>query len=613
VATPNTLKILIVEDDRTSRFVLRRMIEALGDHEIHEAEDGLRAWEKLDAGLVPDLCFLDFNMPRMNGVELLRRIRVDSRWGKMRVCFCSVVRDRNLVFQAAVLKPNDYILKPYTRETIQAQVQRALGAPNPAESLEVADNVCTRLGIDHSTYLNRLNGLLQEVREAIGRLPTMLMRFDIGSVITTLERMRSQSQQLGIRRIAKLSDSLLRIFESSGGSRSQRDVTREEAAGHFQQWLSQSADQVMQSIQDLRTEVLNIERIGSQAFRNAAAGIGPDNKQTTSEQLERDELIQVLSDVFQQGKLIAAARTSKSRSLSVPVKASLLGKDSAKTLGTLTSKVSFSLTILDPETGKAVEDCRKITDLLKFLSLPLDSSTRWIPDAAVRMLESERSSRNEQGILLLRHAIGSDLDAFMVKQEAAIRENLAMFYAQSGAEGGPSEEQVQEIVSDVRERLQPAVDGQLTSEVSYTVLDLGNLAEAKEDERWASPRSLLYHTAVLHRRALADPAFDRAFKFSTFDRKTFLKAMDVFGDSCGCCVDRERAAKELQQLEDIEASPVSEFEKCRMIWAIIKFQPANPKESPLGTLPAPAAAAAAAAAASSREFAPSAITESADI
>jgi hypothetical protein len=50
-----------------------------------------------------------------------------------------------------------------------------------------------------------------------------------------------------------------------------------------------------------------------------------------------------------------------------------------------------------------------------------------------------------------------------------------------------------------------------------------------------------------------------------------------------------------------------------MIWAIIKFQPANPKESPLGTLPAPAAAAAAAAAASSREFAPSAITESADI
>lgn len=605
---PTTLRVLIVEDDRTSRFVLRRMIEALGDHEIHEAEDGLRAWEKLDGGLLPDLCFLDFNMPRMNGVELLRRVRADTRFGKMRVCFCSVVRDRTLVVQAAVLKPNDYILKPYSREAIQAQVQRALGAPNPSDSLEIADVVCNRLGIDHGTYLTRLNGLLQEVRDATARMPTLLMRFDVGGVVCLLGRIRSTSQQLGIRRIGKLSDSLIRAMEASGGIPPFRDLSKEEAAGQFHQWLSHSADQVMQAIQDMRNEVLNIERLATQAFQNAAAGGGPGGQVCTSEQLERDELIQVLSHVFQHGKLVAASRSSRSRSLNVPIKASLLGKDSAKTMGALTSKVSFSLTILDPETGKAVEDCRKVTDLIKFLSLPLDASTRWIPDAAVRLLEAELSARNDQGVMLLRAAIGSNIDEYLAKQEVIVRENLTQFYQQSGAAGGPSEKQVVEILADIRERLQPAVNGKLTNEVLYTVLDLGNLGEAKDDQRWAAPRSLLYHTAVLQRSAFVDPAFDRAFKFSTFARDAFLKSMDVFGDSFVSSSDKERAKKELQQLEDIDASPVGEFEKCRLIWGVVKALTVNLRQ-PMTAAPA----AIETPMHESAEFAPLGFTGAADI
>jgi hypothetical protein len=67
---PKPLRILIVEDDKTSRIVLRHILEALGDQEIYEAEDGLKAWEMLNGGLVPQLCFLDLNMPRMNGIEL---------------------------------------------------------------------------------------------------------------------------------------------------------------------------------------------------------------------------------------------------------------------------------------------------------------------------------------------------------------------------------------------------------------------------------------------------------------------------------------------------------------------------------------------------------------
>lgn len=571
MSTPSPLQILIVEDDRTSRFVLRRIIEALGTHEIHEAEDGQKAWDKLLGGLMPDLCFLDFNMPRLNGLELLRRIRADPRFAALKVCFCSAVRDRHLIVQAAALKPNDYILKPYSREAIQAQVQRIQGAPNASESLEPESGVCSRLGIDHSTYQARLDALLEEVRTTTVRLPTLLMRFDVVGVVTSLERARTAAQQLGARRIFRLVDNLRRSFEREGSLPTTREASRDEANAHFQQWLSRSADHLMQGIQELRSEVQAIERLNQAGGADGEAGKqGRAVPAISPEEREIEIMVQALAEVFQRGRLIAASRTSRSRSLSVPIKASILGEDSAQTLGAVTRKTSFSLTILDPDTAKAVDDCRKVADLVKFLSLPLDGGARWIPDRAVALLESEIAARNSQGAMLLRHAIGEDVQAFLTRQEVLIRENLELLYRESGMSGAPSESQVEKILADIRERLQPALDGHLTNEVLYTTLELGNLLENRDDERWASPCLLLYHTALLQRSAYADSTFDRTFKFSTFDRQSFLESMNVFGDAFTRNPDAAHAENGIQQLEAINESPVSQFEKCRLLWAIIK-------------------------------------------
>ena len=136
-----SMRILIVEDDRTSRIVLRRVLEGIGNLEVIEAEDGLKAWEMLDHGLLPDLCFLDINMPRMNGLELLKRVRADKRLASLKVCFCSSVRDRQTIIQAASYQPDYYVLKPYTRGLIQEQVQKLRGAastqpsPKPAAAV----------------------------------------------------------------------------------------------------------------------------------------------------------------------------------------------------------------------------------------------------------------------------------------------------------------------------------------------------------------------------------------------------------------------------------------------------------------------------------------------
>ncbi len=570
MSDPIAIRVLIVEDDKTSRFVLRRILEGMGGLEIYEAEDGLKAWDMLNGGLLPQLCFLDFNMPRMNGVDLLKRIRADKRFAALKVCFCSAVRDRHLIVQAAALQPDNYILKPYARATIHAQVEKARGTPRPEESLESQADVCARLGIDPAAYDTRLNALMEEVRTLTTRLPTLLMQLDVSGAFSALDSTKRAAQDLGVRRIYKLADGLSRSFKSDAGLTDRRVESKEETAAKLQQWLSRSADNLMQMMRDMRGELVVVERLATTARLGPQTSGEELDTFKTRQQAELDALICTLSEVFRKGKLLAASKNIRAKSLNVPVKASFLGEDSAQTVGALTRRISFSLTILDTETADAIENCRKINDLVKLLSFPLDASARWIPDAAIRLLEQEIAARNEQGIMLLRAAIGTDFDAFMHQQELTVRENLAQLYQQSGTTGRASEKQVQEILQDVRERLQPAVDGELTTHPVFSTLDMGNLAERADDTRWSSPFSLLHSAALLFRTAATDPSFDRAFKFSTFDRQAFLEVMNVFNDPVGSHPDSVRAARDLQLLESVAASPVSLLEKCRLVWGIIK-------------------------------------------
>ena len=84
---------------------------------------------------------------------------------------------------------------------------------------------------------------------------------------------------------------------------------------------------------------------------------------------------------------------------------------------------------------RSIENCRKINDLVKLLSFPLDAGARWMPDAAIGLLERERAARNDQGVMLLRQAIGPNFEAFMRRQEGIVRENLTCLYQQANTSG----------------------------------------------------------------------------------------------------------------------------------------------------------------------------------
>ncbi len=110
---------LIVDDSKVIRMVARKMLEDL-NFEIEEAEDGKKA---LDACLrkMPDAILLDWNMPVMNGIEFLRKLRKTSGGDSPIVVFCTTENDMKHIQEAMGAGANEYIMKPFDSEIIQTK------------------------------------------------------------------------------------------------------------------------------------------------------------------------------------------------------------------------------------------------------------------------------------------------------------------------------------------------------------------------------------------------------------------------------------------------------------------------------------------------------------
>lgn len=111
-------QILIVDDEAIERTALRGILAAEPSWKIHEAIDGQKALDLLRSGFRPQLCIVDVQMPRVGGVEFLRRIRNDPDLRELRVVIASANRDRATILELAKLAIDGYLLKPFEAERI---------------------------------------------------------------------------------------------------------------------------------------------------------------------------------------------------------------------------------------------------------------------------------------------------------------------------------------------------------------------------------------------------------------------------------------------------------------------------------------------------------------
>jgi two-component system chemotaxis response regulator CheY len=128
-----TAKVLVVDDSLMVRQQVRSTLSQAG-FEIVEAHDGLDALEKLSGA--PDLALivLDVNMPAMNGIELLRRLRGDVRSAKVPVIMLTTEGHPQLMQEAKALGAKGWIIKPFKPELLVAAVSKLVRSATACRS-----------------------------------------------------------------------------------------------------------------------------------------------------------------------------------------------------------------------------------------------------------------------------------------------------------------------------------------------------------------------------------------------------------------------------------------------------------------------------------------------
>jgi len=122
MADANT-KFLVVDDFSTMRRIVRNLLKELGFANVDEAEDGVVGLKKLQAGDF-DFVVSDWNMPNMDGLEMLKKIREDSKLSKIPVLMVTAEAKKENIIAAAKAGANGYVVKPFTAATLDEKLSK---------------------------------------------------------------------------------------------------------------------------------------------------------------------------------------------------------------------------------------------------------------------------------------------------------------------------------------------------------------------------------------------------------------------------------------------------------------------------------------------------------
>jgi two-component system chemotaxis response regulator CheY len=107
------MRAIVVDDSRTVRAILGKMLRGMG-FDVFEAEDGRAALAVLDETGPLDLALVDWNMPGMDGLQLVQAVRGDLRLDGMRIMMVTTETDVERIIRALDAGANEYLMKPFT-------------------------------------------------------------------------------------------------------------------------------------------------------------------------------------------------------------------------------------------------------------------------------------------------------------------------------------------------------------------------------------------------------------------------------------------------------------------------------------------------------------------
>lgn len=117
------MSFLVVDDFPTMRRIVRSLLKELGFTNVEEAEDGQDALNKLRAGSF-EFVVSDWNMPNLDGLEMLKVIREDAALKELPVLMVTAEAKKENIIAAAQAGANGYVVKPFTAATLEEKLNK---------------------------------------------------------------------------------------------------------------------------------------------------------------------------------------------------------------------------------------------------------------------------------------------------------------------------------------------------------------------------------------------------------------------------------------------------------------------------------------------------------
>lgn len=109
------------------RRIIKNTLQRLGYEDILEAENGVEAWQLLDTTEDIKILITDWNMPEMNGLDLVKKVRADDRYGEIPIIMVTTEGGKAEVITALKAGVNNYIVKPFTPQVLKEKLEVVLG------------------------------------------------------------------------------------------------------------------------------------------------------------------------------------------------------------------------------------------------------------------------------------------------------------------------------------------------------------------------------------------------------------------------------------------------------------------------------------------------------
>jgi len=116
-----------VDDSSTMRRIIKNTLARLDYKDVLEAEHGVEAWQKMCENNDIDVLITDWNMPEMNGLELVKKVRAEPKYNDMPIIMVTTEGGKAEVIVALKAGVNNYIVKPFTPAVLKEKLEDVLG------------------------------------------------------------------------------------------------------------------------------------------------------------------------------------------------------------------------------------------------------------------------------------------------------------------------------------------------------------------------------------------------------------------------------------------------------------------------------------------------------